>query len=112
MGINVQNKVDKTTHFLIVGAELWNDPATGEPLAEPMQPSDLPEYKQGESLGVQVIPLQDIRDYFRPRRRTVGEPSMREPAPDGGRWLAPFPEARNSKINGRLPTPAPDDDPF
>lgn len=65
MGITVQNKVDKTTHFLIVGSEMWNDPATGEPLTDPMQPSDLPEYKQGESLGVQIVPLQDIRDFFR-----------------------------------------------
>jgi hypothetical protein len=65
MGIHVQPKVDKTTHFLIVGSELWNDPATGEPLSEPMAPSDLPEYKQAESLGVQILPLQDIRDYFR-----------------------------------------------
>jgi len=65
MGIVVQAKVDKTTHFLIVGSELWNDPATGEPLADPVQPSDLAEYKQGESLGVQIVPLQDIREYFR-----------------------------------------------
>jgi hypothetical protein len=65
MGIHVQDKVDKTTHFLIVGSELWNDPATGEPLSEPMAASDLPEYKQAESLGVQILPLQDIRDYFR-----------------------------------------------
>jgi hypothetical protein len=65
MGIVVQDKVDKTTHFLIVGSELWNDPATGEPLAEPVPPSDLPEYKQGESLGVQVVPLQDVREFFR-----------------------------------------------
>jgi hypothetical protein len=65
MGIVVQPRVDKTTHFLIVGSELWNDPATGEPLDEPVQPSDLAEYKQGESLGVQIVPLQDIREYFR-----------------------------------------------
>jgi hypothetical protein len=65
MGIVVQSRVDKTTHFLIVGSELWNDPATGEPLAEPVQPSDLAEFKQGESLGVQIVPLQDIREYFR-----------------------------------------------
>ena len=65
MGIYVQSKVDRTTHFLIVGSELWNDPATGEPLEAAMPPSDLAEYKQAESLGVQIVPLQDIRDYFR-----------------------------------------------
>jgi uncharacterized membrane protein len=65
MGIHVQPRVDQTTHFLIVGSELWNDPATGEPLTEPLQPSELPEYKQAESLRVQIVPLQDIREYFR-----------------------------------------------
>ncbi len=65
MGIQVQPRVDKTTHFLIVGSELWSDPGTGEPLSEPLQPSELPEYKQAESLAVQIVPLQDIREYFR-----------------------------------------------
>jgi hypothetical protein len=65
MGIQVQAKVDKTTHFLIVGSEIWNDPETGEPLPEPMQPSDLAEYKQAESLGVLIVPIQDIREFFR-----------------------------------------------
>ena len=63
--VEVQPKVDKTTHFLIVGSELWNDPNTSEPLADPMQPSELPAYKQAESLGVQIVPIQDFREYFR-----------------------------------------------
>jgi hypothetical protein len=65
MGITVQPKVDQTTHFLIVGSELWNDPDTGEPLAEPLQPSELAVYKNAEALGVQIVPLQDIREHFR-----------------------------------------------
>jgi hypothetical protein len=65
MGIHVQPKVDITTHFLIVGSELWNDPETNQPLEEPLQVSDLPEYKEAEALGVQIIPLQDIREFFR-----------------------------------------------
>lgn len=65
MGINVQPRVDETTHFLIVGSEIWNDPETAEPLAEPIQASDLPEYKQAEAFKVQIVPLQDIRDHFR-----------------------------------------------
>jgi hypothetical protein len=65
MGIHVQSKIDRTTHFLIVGSDLYNDPATGEPLETPMPASDLAEYKQAEALGVQILPLQDIRDYFR-----------------------------------------------
>jgi septal ring factor EnvC (AmiA/AmiB activator) len=65
MGIHVQPRLDLTTHYLIVGSELWNDPETSEPLEEPIQPSDLPEYKEAESKGVQIIPLQDLREYFR-----------------------------------------------
>jgi hypothetical protein len=65
MGIVIQPRVDKTTHFLIVGSELYSDPATGEPLETPIQASELAEYKQAESLGVQIVPLQDIREYFR-----------------------------------------------
>jgi hypothetical protein len=65
MGITVQSKVDATTHFLIVGSELWNDPETGEPLNEPLQPSELAVYKNAEAIKVQIVPLQDIREHFR-----------------------------------------------
>ena len=65
MAINVQPALDLTTHFLIVGGELWKDPMTNEPLEEPIQPSDLAVYKNAEALGVQIIPLQDIREFFR-----------------------------------------------
>ncbi len=65
MGIHVQPDVNRETHFLIVGSELWNDPETNEPLEEPIQPSDLPKYKNAEALGVQIIPLQDVREFFR-----------------------------------------------
>lgn len=64
MGINVQPKLDLTTHFLIVGAELYNDPDTNEPLDEPIQPSELPVFKDAEALGVQIVPLQDVRQFF------------------------------------------------
>jgi len=65
MGIHVQDHLDNTTHFLIVGSELFNDPDTNEPLEEPLSPSDLPVYKDAEANGVQIIPLQDIREFFR-----------------------------------------------
>lgn len=65
MGINVQDELDRTTHFLIVGSELWTDPETNEPLEEPLQPSELPIFKNAEAQGVQIIPLQDIREFFR-----------------------------------------------
>ncbi len=65
MGINVQDKLDLTTHFLIVGSELYNDPETNEPLEEPLRPSDLGVFKDAEAQGVQIVPLQDIREFFR-----------------------------------------------
>ncbi len=72
MGINVQPAMDLTTHFLIVGSELWNDPETGEPLEEPIQPSELAVFKDAESLGVQIVPLQDIREFFRIETSSAG----------------------------------------
>jgi hypothetical protein len=65
MGIVVQPTYDRTTHFLIVGSELWTDPDTDEPLDEPIQPSELAVYKTAEANLVQIIPLQDIREFFR-----------------------------------------------
>lgn len=64
MGIVVQPKLDLTTHFLIVGAELYNDPETNEPLEEPIQPSELRTYKDAEASGVLIVPLQDVRQFF------------------------------------------------
>lgn len=65
MGVHVQPAIDITTHFLIVGSEIWNDPETNEPLEEPIQPSDLPAYKMAEAQSIQIVPLQDIREFFR-----------------------------------------------
>ena len=65
MGIVVQPGLELTTHFLIVGSELWADPETDEPLDDPIQPSELAIYKEAEAKGVQIIPLQDIRAFFR-----------------------------------------------
>jgi len=67
MGIHVQPKLELTTHFLIVGSALYRDPETNEPLEEAMEPSELPVYKDAEALNVQIIPLQDIREFFRIR---------------------------------------------
>ena len=64
MGIRVQPKVDNTTHYLIVGSELYYDPETSEPLEEPLQPSELADYKNAEANAVQIIPLQDVREFF------------------------------------------------
>jgi len=63
MGINVQSALDLTTDFLIVGSEIFVD-EFGEPLETPLSPSDLPLYKEAQANGVQIIPIQRIREYF------------------------------------------------
>jgi hypothetical protein len=64
IGVNVQEKLDYTTHFLIVGSELYNDPVTNEPLDEPLPPTELPVYKEALANQVKIVPLQDIRAFF------------------------------------------------
>ena len=70
MGVRVQDELDNTTTFMIVGSPLFSDPDTGEPLEDPMEPSDLPVYKDAEAISVQVVPLAEIREYFRTDVRT------------------------------------------
>jgi len=62
--VMVQKSLDKTTDYLIVGSELYYD-EDGEPLEEPVQPSELGVYKEAEAMGVQIVPLKQIREYFR-----------------------------------------------
>lgn len=62
--INVQDTLDQTTDYLVVGAELYVD-EEGEPLEEPLQPSELPVYKEAEAKGVRIVPIKLITDYFR-----------------------------------------------
>ena len=66
LNITVQDTLDKTTDYVIVGGEMYAD-EEGEPLEDPLQASELPEYKDAVALGVQVVTLKDIRDYFGPR---------------------------------------------
>lgn len=66
LNITVQDHLDKTTDYVIVGGELYAD-EDGEPLEEPLQASELPEYKNAVATGVQVVTLKDIRAYFAPR---------------------------------------------
>ena len=66
MNVTVQDELNELTDFLIVGSELFRDPDTDEPLEEPMPVSDLPVYKDAEALGgVSIIPLKDVRSYFK-----------------------------------------------
>ena len=64
IGINVQDDLELTTHFILVGSEMYNDPETNEPLEEPIQPQDLPIYRNAEAKGLQILPIQDIQEYL------------------------------------------------
>jgi hypothetical protein len=63
MGVTVQSKLDKSTDFLIVGGEMYTD-ENGQPVETPIQPSDLPVYKDAVAQGVQVVLVKDLRQYF------------------------------------------------
>lgn len=65
IGITVQPELDLTTDYLIVGQELYTDPETLEPLEEPLQPSELAVYKDAVANGLAIIPIKDIRQYFK-----------------------------------------------
>jgi hypothetical protein len=64
MGVTVQKKLDKATDFLIVGNEQYVD-QDGQPVETPIQPTDLPVFKEATAQGVQVVLLRDLRNYFR-----------------------------------------------
>jgi hypothetical protein len=64
MNIQVQKAVDRNTDFLILGAEMYVD-ENGQPLAQPVQPTDLPTYRDAVAQGVQVVQLSELRKYFR-----------------------------------------------
>lgn len=64
MGITVQTKLDKATDFLIVGNEQYVD-SDGQPVETPIQPSELPVYKEAVAQGAQIVLLKDLRNYFR-----------------------------------------------
>ena len=63
MGMLVQTKLDKSTDFLIVGGEMYTD-ENGQPVETPIQPSDLPVYKDAVAQGVQIVLVKDLRQYF------------------------------------------------
>lgn len=64
IGINIQESLDLTTNYLIVGGPLFYD-EDGEPADEPIQPSDLPVYKDAQAYGCEIISINDLRKYFR-----------------------------------------------
>jgi len=64
MNIQVQKTVDKNTDLLIIGSEMYVD-ENGQPLQQPVQPTDLPTYRDAVAQGVQVVQLNELRRYFR-----------------------------------------------
>lgn len=64
MNIKVQKSLDKNTDFMIVGGEMFVD-ENGQVLPEPMQPTDLPIYRDAVAEGVQIVQVADLRKYFR-----------------------------------------------
>jgi hypothetical protein len=64
MNIQIQKNVDKNTDFMVVGSEMYVD-ENGQPLAQPVQPTDLPAYRDAVAQGVQVVQLNELRKYFR-----------------------------------------------
>jgi parvulin-like peptidyl-prolyl isomerase len=64
IGIHVQDSPDVTTHYVIVGNQVYVD-EDGEPLEEPMKPTELPAYRDAEAQGAVVIPLADLKTYFK-----------------------------------------------
>lgn len=64
MAITVQAGLSHDTDYLIVGAELYVD-ENGEPLENPLPPSDLPVYKDAEAQGTQIVSIKDLRNYFK-----------------------------------------------
>ena len=63
MGIEVQDELDFSTDYLIVGSDLFVD-EEGTPLDDPLSPTDLPVYKDAQANGVQIVPLTKLRSYF------------------------------------------------
>lgn len=64
IGIEVQDDLDLTTNYLIVGSPLFYD-EEGEPADPPIQPSALPVYKDAQAFGCEIISINDLRKYFR-----------------------------------------------
>lgn len=64
IGVTVQKRVDSDTAYLIVGAALLLD-ENGEPYEEPVQPSVLPEYKEAQAQGVQIVSIREVESFFR-----------------------------------------------
>ena len=64
VGITVQDSLDLTTNYLIVGGPVFVD-SDGEPSEDPIQASELSEYQEAQAQGVYTISINDLRQYFK-----------------------------------------------
>jgi len=64
MSIIVQPALGNDTDYLIVGSELYTD-ENGQPLENPLPPSELPVYKNAEALGTNIVSIKQLREYFK-----------------------------------------------
>ena len=55
---------DTPENYLIVGSELFTD-EDGNPLEDPLSPTELPVYKDAEANGVQIVSINSLHNYFR-----------------------------------------------
>lgn len=63
MGIRVQENLSGTTDMLITGGEIYYD-ELGEPLEDPLDPSQLPIYTEAANAGITIVPLSTLRDFL------------------------------------------------
>ena len=64
IGINVQSEISNATDFLITGGPVFND-EDGEPLDTPMPVDQLPVYGEARDLGVEIVSMRDVLQYFK-----------------------------------------------
>jgi hypothetical protein len=64
MNIKVQPALSFDTDYLIVGSEMYVDEA-GQPLEEPLKPTELAVYKNAEAQGVNIVSINQLRSYFK-----------------------------------------------
>ncbi|MFT5052321.1 MAG: hypothetical protein ACI8QZ_003754 [Chlamydiales bacterium] len=64
IGVAVQKRIDNDSAYLIVGEALYQD-ENGEAYEEPVQPSELPEYKQAQAKGVQIVSIRELESFFK-----------------------------------------------
>lgn len=64
LDIAVQDDLDERTDYLILGSAVYTD-EDGEPLEEPLQPTELEVYRAAEGRsGIAIVPVSDLRGYF------------------------------------------------